>query len=90
MTFVPVLPRGSGALLFPLELAEHRGEGEERDPDRLTLGFLFHRSGSILVNCHATATADRTSMKEASPNPMSAADEAAAPAETAMTPSSTL
>ena len=55
-------------------------------PIARTVGFS-HRSGFFRVNCHATATAERTSMNESRPNPISAADDAAAPAATAIMPS---
>ena len=42
------------------------------------------------MNCHATAIAESVSMTESSPKPMSAADPATAPAETAMMASITL
>src|SRR5712672_1761000 len=37
-------------------------------------------SGSLPENCHATAAAEATSMTESSPKPISAVDEATAPA----------
>ena len=51
-----------------------------------SVGFS-QRSGSLRVNCQATAAAESTSMTESRPNPMSAADEATVPAEIAMTAS---
>ena len=45
---------------------------------------LSHRSGSRRVNCQATATADRTSIVESSPNPTKAAEDATVPAVIAM------
>lgn len=41
-------------------------------------------------NCHATAAADVTSTTESRPNPMSAVDDAAPPAHSATTASTTL
>ncbi len=51
-----------------------------------SVGFS-QRSGSLRVNCQATAAAESTSMTESRPNPMSVAEEATVPAEIAMTAS---
>ena len=47
-------------------------------------------SGSRPANCQATAAAERTSITESSPNPISAVDEAMVPAASATTASMTL
>ncbi len=47
-------------------------------------------SGTREWNCRITTSALDTSMKESSPNPISAADEAAVPTAIATTPSSRL
>jgi hypothetical protein len=48
------------------------------------------RCGSAAVNCHATAAAEATSTTESSPKPISAADDATAPAAIATTASTVL
>ena len=48
------------------------------------------RCGSGPANCQATAAAELTSITESSPNPISAIDDAAAPAASATAASTTL
>ena len=63
-----------------------RGEGENATAITRSVPFS-HRSGSRRVNCQATAAADRTSIVESRPNPISAAEDATVPAAIATTAS---